>query len=113
MTTITDILDEIKAYVMRQEFVKKYFKSNGNSNGCEKLFDEELISNLKSKYQHEYMEFNLITGQHFPTMDILIDGNKYRVELKSSQKGELSIPGNSTLESQTDDDCYIIWTGSE
>ncbi|HFI0739781.1 TPA: hypothetical protein ACGO06_002082 [Streptococcus suis] len=52
MTTITDILDEIKAYIMRQEFVKKYFKSNGNSNGCEKLFDEELISNLKSKYQH-------------------------------------------------------------
>ncbi|MGU8041036.1 hypothetical protein ACS60D_08255 [Streptococcus suis] len=109
MTAITDILDEIKAYIERQEFDKKYFKSNGNSNGFEKLFDEDVIRHLKSKYQNENIKFNLITGQHFPDMDIVIDGNKYGVELKSSQKGEWSIPGNSTLESQTDDDYIMIY----
>ena len=91
------------------EFDKKYFKSNGNSNGFEKLFDENIIDYLKVKYQHENISFNLITGQHFPDMDIIIDRNKYGVELKSSQQGEWSIPGNSTLESQTDDDYNMIY----
>lgn len=109
MTTIINILDEIKSYIESQEFDKKYFKSNGNSNGFEKLFDENIIDHLKVKYQHENISFNLITGHHFPDMDIIIDGNKYGVELKSSQQGEWSIPGNSTLESQTDDDYNMIY----
>ena len=77
MTAITDILDEIKAYIERQEFDKKYFKSNGNSNGFEKLFDEDVISHLKSKYQNENIKFitsDLFLSIHNATIDII--GNR-------------------------------------
>ncbi|MFS9437881.1 hypothetical protein [Streptococcus sobrinus] len=104
--TIDSVLNYIKDYVKERHWDEVYFRSKGNDNGFENLI-ENIIPIIESKFEN--IKMTLISGHHFPDLDILIDGLKYGVELKSSQKGNWSIPGNSIFESISENDYQDIF----
>lgn len=104
--TIDTVLNFIKNYIETKSWDEVYFKSKGNDNGFENLL-ESLIPIIEEQF--EDVTVNLISGHHFPDMDILIGDTKYGVELKSSQKGVWTIPGNSIFESISEDDYSEIF----
>lgn len=104
--TIEKVLDYIKDYIESQTWEEHYFKSKGNDNGFENLI-ESIIPEIEKQFKN--VEIKLISGHHFPDMDIFIDDTKYGVELKSSQKGVWTIPGNSIFESISEDDYSEIF----
>lgn len=104
--TIEIVLDTIKNYIESNHWDEVYFKSKGNDNGFEKLL-EDIIPTIEAKFHN--LKINLISGHHFPDIDIFIDNVKYGIELKSSQKGVWSIPGNSIFESISNEDYVEIF----
>lgn len=104
--TIEIVLDAIKTQVESQAWDEMYFRSKGNDNGFEQLI--EFIA-PKIETQFNQVKINVVSGHRFPDVDIFIDGLKYGVELKSSQKGVWTIPGNSIFESISDDDYTDIF----
>lgn len=104
--TIETVLDSIKNYIESKVWDELYFKSKGNDNGFENLI-EYIIPTIESQYNN--VKINLISGHRFPDIDIFIDDVKYGVELKSSQKGVWTIPGNSIFESISDEDYSEIF----
>ncbi|VIU87411.1 Uncharacterised protein [Streptococcus pneumoniae] len=103
---IETVLDFIHSYIESKIWDEKFFKSKGNDNGFENLIDS-IIPNIKLQFPE--IEVELITGHHFPDMNIFIDEKKYGVELKSSQKGTWTIPGNSIFESISENDYKEIY----
>ncbi|HEM5642209.1 hypothetical protein ACS60V_03640 [Streptococcus suis] len=104
--TIENVLDFIKNYIEAQIWEECYFKSKGNDNGFENLI-ESIIPEIEARFDN--VKVKLISGHHFPDMDIILNGIKYGVELKSSQKGVWAIPGNSIFESISEDDYSDIF----
>lgn len=104
--TIETVLDTIKNYIESKIWDEKYFKSKGNENGFENLL-EDIIPTVESQFCN--LKIHLISGHRFPDIDIFIDDVKYGVELKSSQKGIWSIPGNSIFESISDENYSEIF----
>ena len=100
------VLYFIQSYIESKIWDEKFFKSKGNDNGFENLMDF-IIPKIKSQFPEIGIE--LITGHHFPDMNILIDNQKFGVELKSSQKGTWTIPGNSIFESISENDYKEIY----
>lgn len=92
--TIEEVLNSIKNYIESNTWKEIYFKSKGNDNGFEKLI-EFIIPDIEKQFSG--VTINLISGHHFPDVDIVINGIKFGLELKSSQRGLWAIPGNSIL----------------
>lgn len=107
--TIEEVLNSIKNYIESNTWKEIYFKSKGNDNGFEKLI-EFIIPDIEKQFSG--VTINLISGHHFPDVDIVINGIKFGLELKSSQRGLWAIPGNSIFESISEDnysDTYLMF----
>lgn len=110
---ITDVLNLIRIKIESINSLEdKFLRSKGNDNGFEDLFpiiakevaSELLPQNTLDIYSH--------LGHHFPDIDLILNGVKYGVELKSRSNGSWSTNGNSVFESVTSEgykDIFIVF----
>lgn len=96
----------------RKHLASKYLESKGNSNGFEKLMQEEIIGEFNSKAPslfHEKVELIPRFKHHFPDIDLKINDELYGIELKSRNNGSWTTLGGSVIESISDDDYKEIY----
>lgn len=103
---IETVLLKMKEHIETNTWNSKYFHSKGNNNGFEKLI-QDIIPNIEKQFLH--VKFEFISGHHFPDVNVLINNEKFGIELKSSQKGIWYIPGNSIFEKISDNDYKDIY----
>lgn len=87
----------------------EYLKSRGNDNGFEELFPIIANNVATQLLPNDILQVDPQLGHHFPDVDLILNGSKYGVELKSRNNGTWSTNGNSVLESITDDDYEEIY----
>lgn len=113
MNLIDSILEELKREITaRKHLASKYLESKGNSNGFEKLMQEEIIDEFNSKAPdmfHENVELVPQFKHHFPDIDLKVGNELYGVELKSRNNGSWSTIGGSVIESISDDNYKEIY----
>lgn len=98
---ILSILEMIKVKIESINPVpQEYLVSKGSYNGFEKLVPE--IAEQVSKEIDGNLEVFSHLGHHFPDLDLILNGIKYGVELKSRNNGSWDTNGNSVFESITD-----------
>jgi len=98
--TIYDVLEMIRVRIEALNPVpEEYLISRGNANGF-----EELVPRIVDRISQEVdeLEFDVHYGHHFPDMDLVLNGVKYGLELKSRNNGAWDTNGNSVFESITD-----------
>lgn len=111
---IIKILKETKEKVEQiDNLPRKYTVSKGNDNGFEKL-----IPTVLEKIINPFPTISMEThyGHHFPDIDIIIDGQRYGVELKSRNNGTWTTNGNSVFESISSEDyceIYLLFGSKE
>lgn len=91
---------------------EKFLRSKGNDNGFEELFPLILNDIVKELPTTDALSFNVHLGHHFPDLDLILNGKKYGVELKSRNDGSWTTNGNSVFESITDsgyEDIYLVF----
>lgn len=113
MALIDNILEELKQEITaRKNLDSKYLESKGNSNGFEKLMQEEIIEEFNSKATslfHKDIELIPQFKHHFPDIDLKVDNELYGIELKSRNNGSWSTLGGSVIESISDDNYKEIY----
>lgn len=100
---ILELLEALKAKVEELNPVpQNYLISRGSYNGFEDLIPE-LLEELKmsSKFNFTYKNHY---GHHFPDLDIILNNEKYGLELKSRNNGTFETNGNSVFESISNSD---------
>ncbi|WP_143826214.1 hypothetical protein [Scatolibacter rhodanostii] len=112
---IIDVLTLFKNKIEEMDPIsKEYLVSRGNDNGFEKLVP--LIADDIKKETSESLEFITHYGHHFPDMDIILNGKRYGLELKSRNNGSWDTNGNSVFESISDEEyeeIYILFGSKE
>jgi len=79
----------------------KFLRSKGNDNGFEELFPLVTQNVVDELPPTNTLTFKVHLGHHFPDVDLILNGIKYGVELKSRTNGSWSTNGNSVFESIT------------
>lgn len=109
---ICTVLDLIKQKIESLNPVPEaYLVSKGSYNGFEKLVPvvaNELANELVSD------DLKVIThmGHHFPDLDLILNGSRYGIELKSRNNGSWDTNGNSVFESISNleyDDIFVFF----
>ena len=99
---IVDVLDEIRKKIESiVPLEDRFLRSNGNDNGFEELFPIIVKEVSEEIAPQNVLQFNVHLGHHFPDVDLILDGVKYGVELKSRGNGSWNTNGNSVFESIT------------
>lgn len=99
---IKEILEIIKKEIeILNPVPKKYLRSKGSDNGFEDLFP--YVANKVALSISDDVKVEPKMNHHFPDVDIILNGIKYGVELKSRNNGTWTTNGNSVLESITDE----------
>lgn len=101
--SINDLLNELKQKIEQKTVCENHLKSTSNFNGFEKLVSEVLTES----FQH--VEYHENYGHHFPDIDVIVDGIKYGIELKSRTDGSWTNNGGSVFESVSSDDYNEIF----
>lgn len=81
----------------------KFLRSRGNDNGFEELFPLILGDIITELPPTDILTFTVHLGHHFPDVDLILNGKKYGVELKSRNNGSWTTNGNSVFESISGD----------
>ncbi|EGV9322438.1 hypothetical protein DYP23_06215, partial [Staphylococcus pseudintermedius] len=107
---IEKVLNMIKEQIEGMStLIPEYLKNNRNDNGFEELFPI-VANNIANKLlPNDILEIEPRLGHHFPDVDLILNGLKYGIELKSRSNGAWSTNGNSVLESITNDDYEEIY----
>lgn len=110
---ITDVLDLTRKKIESINPVDdRFLRSRGNDNGFEKLFPKILGEIANELAPQNELSFKVHTGHHFPDVDLIFNGIKYGVELKSRNNGSWTTNGNSVLESITGEgynEIYLVF----
>lgn len=108
---IESVLEQVKIKIeARVDWDEKYFKSRGNDNGFEELIPVVLDEIKKDGALS--LDYTVHYGHHFPDIDVVIEGKKYGVELKSRNNESWVTNGNSVLESISTDgyeEIYVVF----
>jgi len=100
---IDDVLELVKIKIEKLNPVpERYLVSRGNVNGFEELVPEivdEIISETSGNIN---LESVVHYGKYFPDMDLILNGIRYGLELKSRNNGSWDVPGNSVFERVSD-----------
>lgn len=111
---IIEILEQIKIDVeLITDLSKEFLVSRGSDNGFEKLIPL-IIKKIISPYENISMVEHY--GHHFPDVDIIIDGQRYGIELKSRNNGTWATNGNSVFESISNEEyceIYLLFGSKE
>ena len=103
---IEELLNELAESIeARTDLENCYTVSNGTNNGFEKLVPE-ILETLKDRIKFDY---NVFYGHHFPDLEIILNGKKYGIELKSRKKEQWTTNGNSVFESITEENYTAIF----
>lgn len=107
---IDNVLTMIKLAIESMDSIpEKYLRSKGNDNGFEELFPTIAESVAKSISSTDSLEVIPQLNHHFPDIDLILNGTKYGIELKSRSNGTWTTNGNSVFESITNDDYEEIY----
>lgn len=113
MNLIDNVLEELKKEITsRKNLSSKYLESKGNSNGFEKLMQDEIIDEFNSKASSLFQKNIKLIPQfkhHFPDIDLKIDDDLFGIELKSRNNGSWNTLGGSVIESISDDNYKEIY----
>ncbi|WP_242227312.1 hypothetical protein [Bacillus cereus group sp. BfR-BA-01315] len=98
---ILSILEMIKVKIESMNPVpQEYLVSKGSYNGFEDLVPK--IAEQVSREIDDDLKVSLHLGHHFPDLDLILNGIRYGVELKSRNNGSWDTNGNSVFESISD-----------
>lgn len=108
---IEDVLNLIKQEIESIDPVpKEYLKSSGSDNGFEKLVPKIAKEISKSIQSTDVLTIILPKSKHhFPDLALVLNNQKYGLELKSRKDGTWTTNGNSVFESITDSDYEEIF----
>lgn len=108
--SIYDVLELVKIKIESLDPVpEQYLVSRGNVNGFEELVPlivSEIIAEMGTDSK---LEMVVHYGKNFPDMDLIIDGIRFGIELKSRNNGSWDVPGNSVFESVSDQEYEEIF----
>ncbi len=105
---IKEVLELIKKKIEAINPVpSKYLVSRGNNNGFEELVPE--IAKEVSQEISDDLGVIVHYGHHFPDMDLILNGRRYGIELKSRNNGSWDTNGNSVFESISDEEYEEIF----
>lgn len=98
---IEQFLKRLKKDAESVALEKRHKISGSNDNGFECLV-QEVLDTYPTVIEGTDVKSICHFGHHFPDLDIILDGKKYGVELKSTQKGGYRINGGSVIESTSE-----------
>lgn len=110
---IIEILELFKTKIEAMNPIdKKYLVSKGNQNGFE-LLVPDIAEDIKQKFNDiSVFDYKVHLGHHFPDLDLIINGQRFGLELKSRNNGKWDTNGNSVFESISDEeyeDIYLLF----
>lgn len=107
---IEQILEMMKNEIEAiEEVSSEYLVSQGNNNGFEKLVPK-IVDKVKQEISDsDVLEKKVHLGHHFPDMDLILNGERYGLELKSRNNGSWDTNGNSVFESISDEEYKEIY----
>lgn len=110
---IINFLSLFKSKIESQNPIEKiYLESKGNQNGFEKLVPE-IAEEIKKEINNEKIfDYIVHLGHHFPDLDLLINEQRFGLELKSRNNGTWDTLGNSIFESITSTN-YLLFGSKE
>lgn len=107
------VLEYIKGLVeCKNDLDPEYLVSKGTNNGFEKLIIYVLENEFDhAKFPNNTIEFIPRFGNHFPDIDVRVDGCLYGMELKSSQQNSWKVNGGSVFEGNSEyyEDIYVFF----
>lgn len=107
---IEQILEMMKNEIEAiEEVPTEYLVSQGNNNGFEKLVPKIVDEVIQKVSGTDVLESKVHLGHHFPDMDIILNGVRYGLELKSRNNGSWDTNGNSVFESISDEEYKEIY----
>lgn len=110
---IINILENFKKQIESLNPIDdKYLVSKGNQNGFELLVPEIAEKIKKNLNDESVFDYKVHLGHHFPDMDLIVNGERFGLELKSRNNGKWDTNGNSVFESICDEeykDIYLLF----
>jgi len=105
--TIIEVLELIKQKIEAYQPVPKEFLKGGTEF---EHFVEMVVNDLEGEIKDSAtISSILISGRNFPDMELMLNGVKYGIEIKSSSVGKWDVPGNSVFESFSQQDYEEIY----